>query len=129
MSTVLANRLNFKHLGSLITIGDQALGYLWSVPGKGVFEPTLGRVEIDPKFVQTHNIALDQALVDGLDRCEVGQRGSFYFVAGKVQTWLGKLVSDDCRLSGKVLTFRRNGAIFRGTLKKCGDLFNFRRVA
>ena len=66
-----------QNLGSLITYKDgdkdRCLGYLLHAKGHGVYEPEFGRVDISPEQAKLHNELLDQALVDGLDNCEVGQ--------------------------------------------------------
>jgi len=126
----------FEHLGSLITQGDQCLGHLVHFAGHGVFEPNLGRVAIDPQYVDAHNQALDTALLDGLDnRCEIGQGGFFYLLkndAGRpvVKTFTGQLVSADVAVRGKTITFKRQGKTFRGRHNDPENgAFNFQRIA
>jgi len=124
----------FENLGSVITYkkdGEtKVVGHLLEFSGRGVFEPNLGKVDIDPKYVEPHNDAFDKALIAGLDeRCEVGMHGSFYLIGRKVRTFTGIVVSEDVDLRGSSVTFRRNGRTFRGRLQKDADCFNFRRVA
>jgi hypothetical protein len=127
-----------KNIGSLITYGDgagqTAVGYLLDMPGRGVFDARLGKVDISPEAAATHNRFLDAALIEGLDtNCAIGMRGTFYHSAddGKVliKTWGGTLVSDQATLRGGVLTFKRKGMTFRGRVQRDAECFNFRRVA
>lgn len=127
-----------KHIGSLVTYpdggGQRSLGYLMCFDGRGVYDAHFGRVEITPENAATHNKLLDVAMLEGLDQnCAVGQGGSFYVGQrdGRtvVSTWCGTLVSDDCRRTGRSLTFRRKGKSFRGRTSEDRDLFSFRRVA
>jgi hypothetical protein len=126
-----------ENLGSLITHKDgdhdRCLGYLMNFTGHGVYDASIGRVEVTPEAAKTHNRLLDEALLQGLDEhCQVGQGGSFY--VGKhdgrvaVKTFLGNLVSADVSVNGQSLTFRRKGKVFRGRMSRQHDLFNFRRV-
>lgn len=129
----------FEHLGSLITYRehgtDQCLGHLMEFKGHGVYEPNLGKVDVSSEHAAAHNQALDQALIDGLSGCEVGQGGFFYFSpthgtrSGQVTTFTGLLVSEDVTVRGQVITFRRDGKTYRGRLTKDADSFNFRRVS
>jgi hypothetical protein len=127
-----------EHLGSLITFKDgehdRCLGYLMHFKDHGVYDASLGKVEVTPEEADTHNRLLDEALLKGLDEnCLVGQYGTFY--VGKhesrtaIKTFIGTLVSADVSSNGRSLTFRRKGKTFRGRLSKQHDLFNFRRVA
>lgn len=131
MAVVLDN------LGSLVTHkdGDQdrCLGYLMQFPGHGVYDASLGRVNVTPEEADTHNRLLDDALLQGLDdNCQIGQHGTFY--VGKhegrtaIKTFLGTLVSADVSVNGQSLTFHRKGKVFRGRMSRQHDLFNFRRV-
>ena len=128
----LVTPVRFDNLGSLITIygTDQLLGHLLDCKEHGVYEPTYGRVPIDPQYVDAHNAALDKAMVEGLDGCQIKQGGSFYLnaMSQAVKTFTGILVSDDVNISSNVVTFRRNGKTFRGRYKREGELFNFRRI-
>jgi hypothetical protein len=101
---------------------------------KGIFDATLGKVEVTPEEANIHNAALDKALIEGLDnQCQVGQMGTFYFDKNKnlVHTWSGTPVSDKVHLSagGKRLTFLRNGKQYRGILRRDADSFNFKRIS
>lgn len=125
--------MNINHRGSLMTVteadGERCLGSLMDFKGHGVFEPSMGKVDVTPEEASIHNKCLDEANIKGLDSCEVGLYGMLYFSKGEVHTFTGATVSKDVRLRGKVLTFSRNGRTFRGTLRKDQDLFCFKRVA
>lgn len=126
-----------RHRGSLITTTDpddgreRCLGYLMAFEGKGVYEPSLGRVEVTSGDADIHNACLSRAEIEGLDKnCEVGMYGMFYAnrEARTVKTFSGDLVSAKVQINGSVLTFERNGMTFRGRLgKDC--LFRFKRIA
>jgi len=104
------------------------VGYLYNFQGKGIFSPD-GKVEVTPEQAETHNRLLSEAELNGLDEnCQIGQRGAFYFVKGKVYTWKGTLVSEEVTIKGKQITFTRKGKVFTGRLQKDANLFNFRRV-
>jgi hypothetical protein len=127
-----------KNLGSLITYElnnvEYALGYLFDFTGRGVYDANYGKVEVSPEHAKAHNTALDEAQLEGLDKnCEVGQRGTFYYVNREkgVTTWMGTVVAEPRRVevNGNSLTFRRNGKTYRGRLQKDADCFNFKRVA
>ena len=135
--------LTFEHLGSLITYHsggkEHCLGYLLHSPEHGVFEPTFGKVDVAPEHVVTHNKALGDGLLAGLDKnCKIGMHGTFYFTTAAgdtrptVRTWDGQLVSADYTTvpQGKQtrLTFRRNGMEFTGTLRSDENCFDFQRV-
>lgn len=122
--------------GSLITTKDpdvreRCLGYLMAFEGKGVYEPSLGRVEVTKEEADIHNACLSRAEIEGLDKnCAVGMYGMFYAnrEARTVKTFSGDLVSAKVQINGASLTFERNGMTFRGRLGK-DDLFRFRRIA
>ena len=126
--------MQLANLGSLITFGDEdhetCLGYLIHFKGKGVYDAEYGKVEVTPEQADAHNTLLDEALLKGLDSCEIGQRGMFYVDKNNVvKTWTGRLVSDDTVVKDGYLTFRRAGKKFKGKLRRSDDnLFNFRRV-
>ena len=131
--------MKFENIGGLITFKDDKgvhryLGYLFNFNGHGVFDPTLGKVEVTPEEIDKHNALLANAEIEGLDKnCQVGQGGSFYLTPSKpykVTTFTGELVSDQIEISEKGfgITFKRNGKVFRGRLQKDADVFNFRRV-
>ena len=125
------------HRGSLLTYRDnraeRCLGYLFVAPGRGVFEPTFGRLEVSEEEAHTHNQLLSAAEVAGLDtNCAIGLGGNFYTrrEAGKtiVITWLGNEVSRDVQINRGKILFRRNGMTFAGTLRREEDCFFFRRI-
>jgi hypothetical protein len=129
----------FDNIGSLITYRDddgtdRCVGYLVFFKEHGVYDPSLGRVEITPEQAEIHDRLLDEAMLAGLDQnCEVGMGGSFY--VGKqdgrlvIETFLGALVSNDCTQHGCVVTFTRAAKQYRGRRSRDHDLFNLRRVA
>jgi len=139
----------FENLGSLITYkeGEQdcCLGYLVNFKEHGVFDASFGRVDIAVEHVDPHNQALDKATIEGLDeRCEIGQGGSFYVrmpnkgstQGSQIRTFCGAVIADNVQFSKNptgakhvLVSFRRNGKLFRGTWKTDTDLFNFRRVS
>lgn len=129
--------MQLKNKGSLITYdtaqGETCLGYVLNSNGHGAFDAALGKVELTSEEIEAHNKALSLAEVQGLDKCEVGQWGTFFFNQAKreVRTWIGELVSSQVHLSpsGKGITFLRNGRQYRGRLQKDADCFNFKRVA
>lgn len=130
--------------GGFLTFDDsgaqRCLGYLMHFNGHGVYEPSLGRVDVTPEQAEVHNKLLDEAVLKGLDEsCEVGQGTSFYLQAtdskgrpacgqAVVKTFIGTVVSADVRMVGKSVTFNRKGKVFRGRTQKDADLVNFRRV-
>ena len=123
--------------GSLLTYQDngteRCFGYLFDFPGRGIYEPTFGKLEVTSAEARTHNELLSRAEITGLDQnCAVGMGGMFYTRKTDRQTlvvtWLGDEVSHDVRIRGDVLTFRRNGMTFRGRLRKSEDCFAFRRI-
>jgi hypothetical protein len=116
---------------------EHCLNYLMHFEGKGVFEPSFGKVDVTPEEAKAHNLILDKLLIDGLDaNCQIGQGGTFYIrhegSQFKVVTFLGTLVSDKTeRVEHKrtypTLSFYRNGKKFSGTILKNGP-FNFVRI-
>jgi hypothetical protein len=129
---------SLKNLGSLITVtgGDgheHCLGYLIDFKGHGIFSPN-GKVDITKEQMDAHNKALEEGELKGLDEgCKVGQCGTFYYINGTVQTFLGTKVNETIRLGGsnkrRTITFTRKGKTFRGILRKDADCFNFKRIA
>lgn len=122
-----------KNKGSLITYGEPetCLGYLFHFEGKGVYDPSLGRVPVTPPEADIHNACLSRAEIEGLDKnCQVGMRGAFYVYREKrmVKTFAGELVSANVQINGASLTFKRSGKTYRGRLGK-DDFFRFRRVS
>ena len=125
------------HRGSLMTYLDngqeRCLGYLFEFPGRGIFEPNFGKLEVTSEEAKTHNRLLSQGEIEGLDKhCAVGMGGMFYSrQAGSqtvVGTWLGQEVSRDVQIRGSVLTFRRKGMTFRGRVRRKEDGFGFRCI-
>ncbi len=108
---------------------EQCLGFMFHTPQHGAFEPTAGKLEVTAEEADAHNKALSKALIDGLDRCEVGQQGTFYYVNGQVRTWVGDVVSTSITHTGSSITFTRNGKAFRGRLQKDADSFHFKRIS
>ena len=126
-----------RNRGSLLTYQDndceRCLGYLFEFPGRGVFEPTFGKLDVSSAEAQIHNQLLSQAEIKGLDdNCAVGLGGTFYLKSQHDQpvviTWLGEAVSHDVRIRGRMLTFRRRTMTFRGRLRQREDCFNFKRI-
>lgn len=115
---------------ALITNGQgQCLGYLFNFQGHGVFSPD-GKVNVTSEQVDSHNAALSEAEINGLDKCcQVGQCGTFYYIKGNVQTFVGAVVSNQVEVNGKVIIFHRNGKTYRGRLQKDADCFNFKRIS
>lgn len=126
------NKLLIENKGSLMTVGDTCLGYLIDFDGKGVFEPSYGKIDVTAEEAKKHNAELDNAMLKGMDEnCMVGQYGTFYFVNSKVQTFMGTIVSDKVHISPskRGITFLRSGKQYRGTLQKNADCFNFKRIS
>ena len=130
--------MTFENIGSLITYKDgehdRCLGYLMNFQDHGIYDASLGKVEVTPQQAETHNRLLDDALLKGLDdNCQLGQHGMFYVSKHQgrtaVKTFLGAVVSDDVLVNGQSLSFRRKGKTFRGRLSRQHDLLQFRRVA
>lgn len=113
----------------LLTQNSQCIGYLFNFQGHGVYDPN-GKVDsITEEQAQAHNKLLSQGEILGLENnCQIGQRGTFYFIKGAVQTWVGEIVDPRPTVNGQSITFKRAGKVFRGRLQKENDCFNFRRV-
>ena len=125
------------HRGSLMPYQDhgqeRCLGYLFDFPGRGVYEPTFGKVDVTAEEASIHNQLLSRAEIEGLDQnCAVGLGGMFYTRKADghtmVATWLGEEVSREVRVRGNVLTFTRKGMTFRGRRRQNEDCFCFRRI-
>jgi hypothetical protein len=123
--------------GSLLTYRDntseRCFGYLFNSPGRGVFEPTFGKLDVSAEDTHTHNQLLSQAEIDGLDQnCGVGLGGRFYTRKAEgrtiVATWFGQEVSREVQVRGAALAFTRKGMTFRGRLRRKEDCFFFTRV-
>jgi hypothetical protein len=125
--------MELENLGSLITIKgtNQCLDYLMNFAGHGVFTP-VGKVEVSPEHVKAHNDALSKAEIDGLDACEIGQCGSFYWNGNKrtVKTFAGTLVAEIslAHHGSRTVTFTRTGKTFRGFIRKTCDLMTVKRI-
>ena len=122
---------NIENKGSLMTIAgtNQCLGYLMAFGSHGVFEPSIGKVDVTPEEATKHNECLATAEIKGMDdNCQIGQGGTFYYIRGQVQTFTGTVVSNEAKVNGKSITFTRQGKTYRGRLQKDADCFNFRRV-
>lgn len=124
--------------GSLIYYQDEqgrniCLGDLIEFPGKGVYEPSLGRVEVPPDQVDAHNRALDKAMLTSMDaNCEVGQGSYAYYDNLKgVTSFIGTVICPRlyCERTASSVTFRRAGKVYRGRLSKAGESFNFKRIS
>lgn len=131
--------MKLLHKGSLITFqpegggNEQCLGYLMHFEGRGVYEPSFGRVDVTPREADAHNAALSRAEIEGLDNnCRVGMGGTFYLGASGdksvIRTFIGDLVADDVTARGRGVTFRRKGMTFKGH-RRDDDLLFFKRVA
>lgn len=125
-----------QHLGSLITYTlpsgkTQCLGYLLALPPFGVYDTELGKVDVSHEDANTHNNLLSAAQIEGLERCEVGQGGSFYLKLTpegyQVNTFTGVKVSSDCTV-GRHVTFRVNSKEFSGQKRNNDDLLFFVRT-
>lgn len=122
-----------EHVGvSLITVKgtNTCLGDLMAFKGHGVFDPSFGMVPVSEEAAKIHNAALDKARLEGMDtNCEIGQGSFAYFQTGKgVTTFSGTVISTEYTVLNRVIRFRRAGKVYRGTLKRDSDDFNFRRV-
>ena len=125
----MKNQTNLENLGSLITIADSnnCLGYLMNFPGHGIFDASLGKVDITPEQADIHNKLFDQALIKGLDTCQVGKGNMFYWGGNCVKTFMGTVVSYAITRMGQSVTFMVKEKTFRGRLQKDADCFNFKR--
>lgn len=95
---------------------------------RGIFEPN-GKIDIDSETAKTHNRVLDEALIKGLDdNCQVGQGGYFYLSSGDIKTFSGLMVAAKPRIAGRVITFARNGKVYRGHKRNDRDCFDFVRI-
>jgi hypothetical protein len=129
-------RAALHNLGSLITYEDQGiercLGYLLVAAGRGVFEPTFGRVDVTPEEADLHNRALSLAETQGLEEtCEIGQGAVFYPAEAPdgsliVSNWIGDRVAEATR-TGQRFHFRRSGKTFVGRGKPGTAVF-FKRT-
>ena len=127
------NRSDLNHIGSLITYEKDGKEYcltdLLDSGEHGIFDPNAGLLPITSEEASLHNKAYSKAQIQGMDtNCQIGQFGYAYFDGIKVSTWIGETISLDFTLKGRVLTFRRNGRVFRGRLRKNTNNFNFERI-
>lgn len=131
--TPLPENAEFEHFGSLIILkgSDDCLGYLMDFGEHGVHDSTYGPVPVTSEQATAHNVALDKALVKGLDECAVGLTTPqpLYVVKGRtfngpmdyfVQTFLGQVVAspENMKIRGskkRNVTFLRNGKRYKGT--------------
>jgi hypothetical protein len=128
------NPPTLQHKGSLITVndGNVCLGYLMPFEGRGVYDATFGKVDVTPEEANTHNQLLSDGEINGLDEnCKVGMSGSFYYIKGKVQTFIGTVVADgpSVHATAKSILFERLGKKFRGRLRSSEDYFTFTRIS
>jgi hypothetical protein len=108
---------------------NSCIGYLIDFKGHGVFSPD-GKIEISPEDAKKHNDILSQAELKGLDEnCKIGLGGTFYYVDGQVQTFIGTRVDESVIVNGKSITFSRQGKRYRGRLQNDAQCFNFKRIA
>jgi hypothetical protein len=127
-----------ENKGSLITYNKNGekycLGSLMCFPEHGVFDPTHGKVDVTKEEAEAHNKLLDQALIDGLWKAEVGQWGTFYYKQGKgITTFTGVVVASGFNMdryseTSKTVTFEKGSKKFRGYLRKDQDLIKVKRI-
>ena len=119
--------LTFKEDGK-----DRCFGYIMVFAGRGAYEPNFGKMNVSVAEAKTHNAALSKAEIEGLDTCQVGMGGTFYYNKDEkiVYTWHGDVVATGMfvQVKGKAITFIRNANVFRGRLSN-GDFFNFKRIS
>lgn len=130
--------LVLRNKGSLITYQKDGktycLGSLMCFPEHGVFDPTYGKVDVTKEEADIHNKLLDQALIDGLWKCKVGEWGSFYYKKGTgITTFSGVVVAsgfivDRYRETATTVTFEKDGKKFRGYFRKDCELVNVKRI-
>lgn len=128
----MSGNLNLQNLGSLITYTDKegvsrCLGNLLFHEGKA-YDPDHGAIELSKEHTDAHNKAFDTALIEGLDKAEVGQGANFYFVNKQVKTWLGTVVDEFPQYHRGSIVVNRKGKVFTGKLKK-GEVFFLRRLS
>lgn len=120
----------------LITRNGQVVGYLFLHEGVA-YSPGGCHGQLTKDEVDAHNAALSQAEIAGLEKCEIGQCGTFYaklvpFGKANVSTWIGEHISTG-HVEGRTITFHRRMAdgtmgCFRGRLRKDSDAFYFKRI-
>lgn len=107
------------------------LGYLFARDDGRVYDAEYGLLaDVDKAAADVHNRLYDRALMEGLDHCQVGQSGVFYFNddAKQVKTWLGTVVAA-AAVRGRVITFVRGGRLFRGRRNSDDESVVFTRVS
>lgn len=109
--------------------GRELLPHLMDFGENGVHEPA-GQVNVDPGLVEEHNRLYDQALIEGLKKCPMGQCGIFYFDPdqGQVRTFTGVVVAAQPTVNGNVVTFRYGNKMFQGRASLRDQTLGFRRV-
>lgn len=128
--------LHLENLGSLITFRqdgkDCCLGDL-ICHEDSVFDPTYDKVDVTPEQAEIHNKCYSKALIDGLDKCEIGQCGGFYYsyTDGKyrVSAWHGTLVAEARLSDTNELCFTRKGRGFAGRMRRGSQHVTFKRVS
>lgn len=124
--------MNIKSDNGLLidTDSGSCVGYLFDFTGHGIFSPD-GKVNVTKEDADKHNKLLSEGEILGMDNnCKIGQMGTFYYIKGQVQTFIGTVVSDNVRVTGKSITFTRpNGHTYRGRLRNDADCFNFKRIS
>jgi len=126
-----------NHFGLMVYFdhgAKRSLGYLRITKDEGIIEPSFGKIDVTTEAAQVHNQTLSRAQIDGLDhRFVIGGCGVLYIRKedGRwvVETWIGELVSPDVEVVGRVLTFRRKGRTFRGTMHQDEGCFHWRRIS
>ena len=113
--------MKFDIDGGLITYaegdGTFCLGYLFEAPGQGIYDATLGKVDVTSEQAQAHNRVYDQCLVKDLENCKIGEGNNFYvgdevYIHGGlvpytevVSTWLGTRIGEATRKVGTKATY------------------------
>lgn len=125
--------MRFENEGGLLTYQEggvnHCLGYLMNFPGHGVYDATLGRVDVTPEDAQKHNQVFDEMMVKGLDEnCQVGQGNNFYVSGKVVKTWLGTVLGEAKKVRS-TYTFTRKGMTFKGKVPSGEEVGFFERVA
>jgi hypothetical protein len=129
----------FVNEAGMITFKDNedgpthCLGYIIDLAGR-LCEPNFGVINeyVTKEEAEKHNEILDQATIEGLKKCGVGQHGTFYWCEDEmeVRTFMGKLVSADAVVKPEgIIWFKFNDMTFEGPRDPEADAFNFARVA
>jgi len=125
--------MRLENEGGLLTYQEdgvnRCLGYLMHFPDHGVYDATLGLVNVTPEDAQKHNAIFDEMMVKGLDEnCQVGQGNNFYVSGNTVKTWLGTVLGEATK-KRSTYTFTRKGMTFTGKLPAGEEVAFFERVA